>query len=82
MTLSSQILSLCGAVLVLIAYVAHQARKMDSGGILYNALNTVGAGILAYMALRPFQAGFLLLEGAWTLVSLAALYRAWARARS
>jgi len=75
----SQILSLTGAVLVLIAYVAHQLRRMDPNGALYNVLNASGAGLLAYVALRPFQAGFVLLEGTWTLVSLYALYRAVAR---
>ncbi len=48
---------------------------MDARRAAYNALNAVGAGLLAYVALRPFQAGFVVLESAWTLISVAALLR-------
>ena len=43
----------------------------------YNILNAIGSAILAYIAFRPFQIGFVLLEVAWTLISLYALTRAW-----
>ena len=64
-----------GALCILIAYVALQFKKMDSTSITYNVLNAVGAGILLYVAFFPFQLGFVVMEGTWTLVSLYALFK-------
>jgi len=71
-----QIVSFCGAMMILVAYVGHQLKRMDSRSALYNLLNAAGSAILVYVALRPFQAGFVVLEGVWTLVSLWALFAA------
>ena len=72
-SLAMQLLSFCGAILILVAYVGHQARRMDPRSALYNFLNAAGSAILVYVALRPLQVGFVVLEGVWTLVSLWAL---------
>lgn len=48
---------------------------MDSRKTAYNLLNAVGSGILAYIALHPFQVGFVVLEVSWSLLSLFALFR-------
>jgi hypothetical protein len=69
-----QIVSFCGALMILVAYIGHQARRMDSRGLWYNLLNAAGSGILCYIALRPFQLGFVILEGAWVIVSLWAIF--------
>ena len=73
---AQQIISLLGAVLVLVGYVGHQTKRLNPLGIFYNLVNAAGAALLLYAALRPFQIGFTIMEGAWTLVSLAALRRA------
>ncbi len=39
----------------------------------YSALNALGSGLLAYVALREVNYGFILLEGVWALVSVYAL---------
>ena len=65
-----QIVQIVGAVLVLAAFVAAQLRLVHQESIVYLLLNVVGAGILAVLAFEERQWGFLLLEGAWTLVSL------------
>ena len=70
-----QILSLIGAFFCLIAYVGHQLKWMDSSKLAYNLLNAMGSGILAYLAFKPFQAGFLMMETVWALISIYALYR-------
>jgi hypothetical protein len=71
-----QIAGLIGALLILVAYVAYQFRRMDSAGIAYNLLNALGGAVLAYVAFHPLQIGFALLESTWTVVSLFALFRA------
>ena len=80
----TQVLSSAGAALILIAYVGHQVKwkKMDPLRVPYNFLNTTGAAILAYIAIRPLQVGFAVMESAWTLVSIVALYRAVASQRN
>ncbi|MEP6644964.1 MAG: hypothetical protein ABJA69_10720 [Acidobacteriaceae bacterium] len=70
-----QMISLAGAVTILVAYIAHQLKWMDARKPVYNLLNAIGAAILCYIALRPFQAGFVIMESTWTVVSLYALAR-------
>ncbi len=74
-TLATQLVSFTGALLILIAYVGHQLRWMDAAQPTYNVLNVFGSGILAYIALRPFQLGFVVMEVAWVVVSGYALLR-------
>jgi hypothetical protein len=74
-SLVTQVMSSIGALLILIAYIGHQMKWMDSEKPLYNVLNTFGAAILAYVAFEPLQVGFVILEGTWTLVSVYALYK-------
>jgi hypothetical protein len=74
-SLGIQLFSFLGALLILIAYVGHQMHWMNSEGALYNILNAVGSAILGWVAFRPFQLGFVVLEGAWVMVSLYALFR-------
>ena len=61
--------------MILIAYAGHQLGWMSAKKIWYNVLNAVGSGILAYIAFQPFQVGFVVLEVAWTSISLYVLFR-------
>lgn len=70
-----QIVQLLGAMLVLAAFVLVQMRRLDPRGRAYLSLNFAGSGILALLAAADHQWGFLLLEGVWSLVSLAGLWR-------
>jgi len=76
-SLARQALSLAGALLILIAYIGHQLKWMDSRKFAYNAMNAVGSGILAYIAFSPFQVGFVVMEVTWAIVSIYALGRLW-----
>ena len=70
-----QIFSFVGALLILIAYMGHQLKWMDSRRAAYNILNAIGSAILAYVAFHPFQVGFVVLEVTWVLISMYALLR-------
>lgn len=74
-SLFTQLLSLLGAGFCLIAYVGHQLHWMRADHIPYNLLNVLGSGVLAYIAFRPFQAGFLVMEAVWGVISVYALLR-------
>jgi hypothetical protein len=71
-----QTASLLGAFLILAAYAAHQAGRMDRDSASYNLINAAGALLLLVVAVRARQVGFIVLEGTWTAISLAALRRA------
>jgi hypothetical protein len=65
----SQLVQILGALAILAAFAAAQARLVDIRSWSYLWLNTAGAFVLAIDAWREQQWGFLLLEGVWTLVS-------------
>jgi hypothetical protein len=74
MDMTRQLISFVGALLILIAYVGHQTAWINARRPAYNILNAAGSVILFWIALHPFQIGFLVLEGVWTIVSLWALF--------
>ena len=71
-----QTISLIGAALLLVGFVAMQMHRMRNDGALFNALNFAGSGLLAGVAIHDRRAGFIILEVVWALVSLPPLYKA------
>jgi hypothetical protein len=70
-----QVASFVGAMMILVAYAGHQLKWMRSESSVYNVLNAVGSGVLGWIAFRPFQLGFVVLESAWAMISICALVR-------
>ncbi len=70
---ADQLLQIVGALLILAAFLLSQRNVLDARSYPYLLLNLVGAAILAALASRQGRWGFVLLEGAWTLVALAGL---------
>ena len=70
MRLLDQLISLAGAALVLAAYIALQRSWLPKESRAYNALNLVGATMLTWSAVRSWNIGVMVLEGAWALLSL------------
>jgi hypothetical protein len=75
MDITRQAISFVGALLILIAYVGHQLSWIDARRPSYNVMNAAGSAILAWIALHPFQIGFVVLETVWVVISLWALFK-------
>jgi hypothetical protein len=76
-----QIIQIFGSLLILGAFAGAQFRRLKQDSLSYLTVNALGSGILAVLAFREHQWGFLLLEGTWCLVSLLSLIRQLARWR-
>lgn len=68
-----QVVQIAGALLVLAGYGAAQAGWLRTDSRVYLVLNLVGSAVLAALAVHERQWGFLLLEGAWAIISLVGL---------
>ena len=67
------LLQIVGALLVLAGFILTQAGRLDERAWPYLLLNLAGSGILAVLAFTDRRWGFLLLEGAWFVVTLVAI---------
>jgi hypothetical protein len=70
-----QVVSVLAALLILFAYAGNQMGWLVATEPLYGAVNLVGAAVLAGVAWRERQWGFVLLEGTWAVLSLLPLLR-------
>jgi hypothetical protein len=67
--MAMQAISITGAVLVLTAYAAHQLDRMRKETYTYQLLNLLGGAMLVAAAITTGQAGLILMEGAWAVIS-------------
>ena len=65
-----QVIQVVGALLILAAFAGAQFAWLSPHSRLYLLLNLIGAAVLTVLAWRERQWGFLLLEAAWTAVSV------------
>lgn len=70
-----QLLQIVGAVLILVAFIGLQVKRLEPASYPYLILNAVGSALLALLATIGSQWGFLLLEGSWAVVSVAGLVK-------
>ena len=65
-----QTISIVGALTILAPFVANQLGWISSSRVLYAGANFLGAAILTVVAIIDEQVGFIVVQGAWALVSL------------
>ena len=70
-----QIISLAGAFLILVAYLANSKGWLGPKDPAYNVMNLVGALLLLWIALVDQRAGFVILEVSWALIAIPPLLR-------
>jgi hypothetical protein len=70
-----QVVSVLAALLILLAYAGNQSGWLTATQPLYSVLNLAGAAVLAVVAWRERQWGFVLLEGTWAVLSIPPLLR-------
>jgi hypothetical protein len=68
--LAYQVISLTGAILVLAGYTGLQRGWLAREDRLFNLLNLVGSGLLAWIAIVDRRWGFILLEVLWAVLSI------------
>jgi hypothetical protein len=71
-----------GVLLILAAYAAATAGRLDPKRPLSLTANLVGAGLILLSLVRDFNLSAAAMEGAWALVSLVGLVRVgWGKLR-
>lgn len=65
-----QVISVVGALLILVPFAAIQFGRLTTSSLTYQMMNLFGSGTLTVIAVLHQEYGFILLEGAWALVSL------------
>ena len=64
-----------GVTILLLAYFLHLINKISQHSLVYMGLNFLGAGIACFASVLLHYWPFIILEGAWMLVSLVALLK-------
>ncbi len=70
------IIGSAGVAILLAAYALNQFGKMAQTGGGYLSMNLVGSGMAAWYAWAGGNVPFVILEGAWAVVSLVQLFTA------
>ena len=68
-------LGFIGVFLILLAYFLNVSGKLKSTDLSFILLNLIGAGIACLASILLHYIPFILLEGAWTLISVITLFK-------
>jgi hypothetical protein len=73
--IAATLIGFAGVALLLLAFLLNLVGRMRSDGYAYPALNGVGAALAGYSSYLIEFMPFVVLEGVWTLVAVAAIAR-------
>ncbi len=62
-----------GVTILLLAFLLNLLKKISSAGFTYILMNIIGAGLACLASVLIRYIPFMILEGAWMMVSVAAL---------
>ena len=65
-----QLLGLLGALLILAPFAASRLDRLPTSSLAYQLMNFGGSAVLTVVAVTGRQYGFILLKGAWAIMSL------------
>jgi len=71
----NDIMGLIGVALILVAYFLNTESLITVNGKLFYVMNTIGAALACYASYLISYWPFVILEGAWTLVSIYGLMK-------
>ncbi len=71
----ADIVGTIGVTLLLVAFGLNLLKKITQNSLSYILLNCIGAGLACLASVLINYLPFIILEGVWTIVSLAALIR-------
>ena len=71
----TNIIGTAGVALILLAYFMNTIKMIPVNGKLFYVLNTIGAALACYASILIEFWPFVVLESAWTLVSIYGLIR-------
>ena len=69
------IIGFVGLTLLLTGFTLNSLGKIDRDGYVYNVLNLLGGGILAWYSFAIKSLPFILLQSIWALVALIGICR-------
>ena len=69
-----QLIAVVGAIVMLGSYLALQRGWLSATDRSYNILNFIGASLLTWVAIVDRRWGFILVEGAWALLSVPGMF--------
>lgn len=69
------LVQIIGSLFILAAFVAAVTGRIEQSSYAYLVANAVGSAVLTATAIVSLEWGFLLLEGAWALVSVYSIVR-------
>jgi hypothetical protein len=71
----STIIGSLGVALLLVAFFLNLFKFISQESMLYIALNVIGAGLSCYASVLIHYMPFVILEGTWCLVAIAAFVK-------
>lgn len=73
--LSKHFFFIFSLALILVAYIFQQTNWMRIKGFLYNFINMLGAGLLAYVVFQPLQIEYFIFATLWVFISTIRLFK-------